>query len=85
LLEAHKPFLGCSFSNRVCSVDGANISGGLCSFGASIEQVKKKVTEMFIFLNLTFGPENVVPLIQIIKFQKGLKEENGSYKMEYHK
>jgi hypothetical protein len=62
LLEARKPFLGCSFSNRVFSVDGTNVSGGLCSFGTSTELVKKKVSEMFIFLNLTlqsFGPENV--------------------------
>jgi hypothetical protein len=51
LLEACKPFLGCSFSNRVFSVDGTNVSGGLCSFGASIELVKKKVSEMFVFLN----------------------------------
>jgi hypothetical protein len=41
LPEARKPFLGCSFSNRVFSVDGTNVSGGLCSFGASIELVKK--------------------------------------------
>jgi hypothetical protein len=78
LLEARKPFLGCSFSNGVFSVDGANVSGGLCSFGASIELVKK-VSEMFIFLNLTlhsFGPENFVPLVQIGTFQKGLIEEN---------
>jgi hypothetical protein len=32
LLEARKPCLGCSFSNRVFSVDGTNVSGGLCSF-----------------------------------------------------
>jgi hypothetical protein len=44
--------LGCSFSNRVFSVDGTNVSGGLCSFGASIELVKKKVSEMFIFSQL---------------------------------
>jgi hypothetical protein len=31
LLEARKPFLGCSVSNRVFSVDGTNVSGGLCS------------------------------------------------------
>jgi hypothetical protein len=71
-LEARKPFLGCSFSNRVFSVDGRNVSGGLCSFGASIELVKK-VSEMFIFLNFTlhgFGPENFVPFAQIGKFQK---------------
>jgi hypothetical protein len=63
LLEARKLFLGCSFSNSL-SVDGTNVSGGLCSFGASNELVKKKVSEMFIFLNLTFhsfGPENFVP------------------------
>jgi hypothetical protein len=85
LLEARKPFLGCSFSNRVFSVDGTNVSGGLCSFEASIEIVKKKGSEMFIFLNLTldsFGPENFVLLVQIGKFQNGLKEENESYKME---
>jgi hypothetical protein len=71
LLEERKPFVGCSFSNRVLSVDGKNISAGLCSFGASIELIKKKVSEMFIFLNLTlhsFGPENFVPLVQIRKF-----------------
>jgi hypothetical protein len=65
LLEARKPFSGCSFSNRVFSVDGTNVSGGLCSFGASIELVKEKVSEIFIFLNLTlhsFGPKNDVPL-----------------------
>jgi hypothetical protein len=87
LLEARKPFLGCSFSNRVFYVDGTNVSGGLCSFGASIELVKKKVSEMFIFLNLTlhsFGRENFVPLVQIEKFQKGLTEENESYKMVYY-
>jgi hypothetical protein len=84
LLEAHRPFLGCSFSSRVFSVDGTNVSGGLFSFGALIELVKKKVSEMFIFLNLTLhssGPENFIPLIQIGKFQKGLIEENESYKM----
>jgi hypothetical protein len=37
----------------VFSTDGTNVSGGLCSFGASIELKKKKVSEMFIFLNLT--------------------------------
>jgi hypothetical protein len=47
------PFLGCSFSNRVFSVDGTNVSSGLCSFGTSSELVKKKVSEMLIFLNLT--------------------------------
>jgi hypothetical protein len=35
----------------VFSVDGTNVSGGLCSFGASIELVKKKVWEKFNFLN----------------------------------
>jgi hypothetical protein len=42
---------------------------------------------MFIFLNLklqSFGPENFVPLVQIGKFQKGLIEENESYKMVYY-
>jgi hypothetical protein len=71
LLEVRKPFLSCFFSNRVFSVDDTNVSGGLCSFGASIELVKKKVSEMLIFLNLTlhgFGPENLVPLVQIGKF-----------------
>jgi hypothetical protein len=70
----------------VFSVDGTKVSGGLCSFGASTELVKK-VSEMFIFLNLTlhsFGPENFVPLVQIGKFQKGLIEENESYKMVYY-
>jgi hypothetical protein len=60
--------------------------GGLCSFGASIDLVKRKVSEMFIFLNLTlhsFGPENFVALVQIGKFQKGLIEENESHKMVY--
>jgi hypothetical protein len=87
LLEVRKPFFGCSFSNRVFSVDGTNVLGGLCSFGASIELVKKKVLEMFIFLNLTlysFGPENFVPLVQIGKFQKVSIEENESYKMVYY-
>jgi hypothetical protein len=87
LLQARKPFWGCSFSNRVFSVDGTNVSGGLCSFGSSIELVKKKVSEMFIFLNLTlhsFGPENFVPLGQIGKFQKYLIEENDRYKMVYY-
>jgi hypothetical protein len=66
LLEVRKSFLGCYFSNIVFSVDGTNVSGCLCSFGASIELVKKKVSEMFIFLNLTlhgFGPEYFVPLV----------------------
>jgi hypothetical protein len=35
LPKGRKPFVGC-FSNRVFSVDGTNISGSLCSFGASI-------------------------------------------------
>jgi hypothetical protein len=77
-------FFGCSFSNRFFSVDGTNVSGGLCSFGALTELVRKKVSEMFIFLNLTlrsFGSENFVPLIQIRKFQRGLIEENESYIM----
>jgi hypothetical protein len=68
LLEERKPFLVCYFSNRAFSVDGTNISGCLCSFGASIELVKKKVSEILIFLNLTlhsFGPENFVPLVQM--------------------
>jgi hypothetical protein len=68
LLEVRKPFLGCSFSNRVFSVGGTNVSGGLCSFGALIELVKKKLSEMFISLNLTlhsFGPENFILLVQI--------------------
>jgi hypothetical protein len=59
-------------SARVFSVDGTNVLGGLCSFGASTELVKKKVSEKFIFLNLTlhsFGPENFIPLVQIGKFQ----------------
>jgi hypothetical protein len=67
-----------SFSNRVFSVDGTNVSGGLCSFGASIELVKKNMSEMFIFLNFTlrsFGRENFVPLVQIGKIQEGLLEE----------
>jgi hypothetical protein len=64
-----------------------NILGGLYSFGASIELENDKVSEMFIFLNLTlhsFGPENFVPLVKIGKFQKGLIEENKSYKMVYY-
>jgi hypothetical protein len=87
LLEACKPFLGSFFNNRVFSVDGTNVSGGLCSFGASIGLVKKKVSEMFIFLNLTlhsFGLENFVPLVQIGKFQNDVIEENESYKMVYY-
>jgi hypothetical protein len=73
LLEASKPFLGCSFSNGVFSIDGTNVSDDLCSFGGLIEHVKKKVSEMFIFLNLTvhsFGPESFVPLVRIRKFPK---------------
>jgi hypothetical protein len=57
------------------------------SFGVLIELIKEKVLEMFIFLNLTLhssGPENFVPLVQIVKFQKGLIEENESYKMVYY-
>jgi hypothetical protein len=80
LLEARKLFLGCSFSNRVFSIDCTNVSGGLCSVGASIELVTKKVLEMFIFLNLTlhnFGPENIVLLAQIGKFQ----EDRGKRKL----
>jgi hypothetical protein len=79
--------LGCSFSNRVFSVDGTNVSGGLCSFGASTELVQKEVSEMFSFLSLTlhnFGPENFVPLVQTRKSQKGLIEENESYKIMYY-
>jgi hypothetical protein len=86
LLEAGKPLLGRSFSNGVFSVDGTNVSRGLCSFGASIGLVKKKASEVLIFLNLTlhtFGPENFVPLVQIAKFQKGLIEENDDYKVVY--
>jgi hypothetical protein len=87
LLEAQKQFLGCSFSNRAFSIDSTNVSGGLCCFGASIKLVKKKVLKMFIFLNLTlhsFGPENFLPLVKIGKFQKGLVEENESYKMVHY-
>jgi hypothetical protein len=68
-------------------VDDTNVSGGLCSFGASIELVKKKVLEMFIFLNLilhSFGLENFVPLVQTGEFQKGLIEENESYTKVYY-
>jgi hypothetical protein len=42
-------------------------------FGASTELVKKKVSEMFIFFNLTlhsFGPEDFVPLLQIEELKK---------------
>jgi hypothetical protein len=87
LLEVHKPFLGCSFSNRIFSVDDKNAQGGSCSFEAWIELLKKKVSEMFVFLNLTLhgsGPENFVPLVQIRKFQRGFIEENESYKMVYY-
>jgi hypothetical protein len=87
LLEAGEPFWGYSFSNRVFSVDGTNVSGGLCSIGVSIKLVKKKVSEMFIFLNLalhSFGPENFVALVKIGKFHKGLIKENESYKMVYY-
>jgi hypothetical protein len=48
LHEARKPFLGCSFSIRVFSIDGTNILGGRNSIGASIELVKK-VSEMSFF------------------------------------
>jgi hypothetical protein len=70
LLEARKPFLGCSFSNRVFSVDGTDVSDVLCSFVLSVELVKKKVSEMLIFLNLTLhssGIENFVPLVPVGK------------------
>jgi hypothetical protein len=79
--------LGYSFSNRVFSVGGTNVTGGLCSFGVSVELVKKKASEMSIFLNLTphsFGPENFVALVQIGKFQKGLIEIIKSYNVEYY-
>jgi hypothetical protein len=83
----HANHVWAALSAIVFSVDGTNVSGGLCTFGASIELVKNKVSEMFIFLNLTlhsFGPENFVPLVQIGKFQKGLIEENKSYKSVYY-
>jgi hypothetical protein len=54
---------------------------------ASIELVKKKVLEMFIFLNLalhSFSPGNFVPVVQIRQFQKCLIEENESYKMVHY-
>jgi hypothetical protein len=38
---------------------------------------------MFIFLNSTlhnFGPENIVPFVEIRKFQRGFIEENENYK-----
>jgi hypothetical protein len=41
---------------------------------------------MVTFLNLklhSFGPGNFLPLVKIVKFQKGLIEENESYKMVY--
>jgi hypothetical protein len=38
-LEALKPYLGWSFSNIVFSIDGTNVSGGVYSFGTSIELV----------------------------------------------
>jgi hypothetical protein len=86
-IEAHKPFLGCSFRNRVFSIDGTDVSGRLCSFGAPVELVKNMVSEMFIFLNLTlhsFGRENFVPLVQIGKFLKGSIEEIESYELVYY-
>jgi hypothetical protein len=76
LLEARKPFLGLfqhSFSTRVLSVDRTSVSGGLFSFGASIELVKKNLPEMLTFLDLTlhsFGPKHFAPLVQIGKFQE---------------
>jgi hypothetical protein len=87
MLEARKLLSGYSFSNKVFSIDDRNVSGGLCSFGASTELVKKTVSEMFVFLNWTlhrFGPENFVPLVQIEKFCKVLIEEDKSYKMLYY-
>jgi hypothetical protein len=54
---------------------------------ASVELVKKNLSEMFIFLNLTLhisGHENFVLLVQIGKFQKCLIEENESHKMVYY-
>jgi hypothetical protein len=86
LLEVRKSFLAV-LSAVGFSVDGTNISGSLCSFGASIELVNKKVSEILIFLYLTlhsFGPENLMLLVHIGKFQKGLIEENESYKMVYY-
>jgi hypothetical protein len=70
LKRAHH--FGAVLSAIVFSVDGTNVLGGLCSVGTSIELVKKKVSKMFIFHNLTLhslGPENFVPLVQIRKFQ----------------
>jgi hypothetical protein len=87
LLEARKPLLGCYFSSTVFSIDGTNVSDGFCSFRASIELVKEKVSEMLIFLNLTlhsFGPENFVSLVQMGKFQRGLIGENESYEIMYY-
>jgi hypothetical protein len=87
VLEARKPHFGSSLSNRTFSVDGTNGSGGLCSFGASTELVKKKVSEMFIFLNLTlrsFAHMNFVPLVKIGKFKINLIGTNESYKMVYY-
>jgi hypothetical protein len=55
----------------VFSADGTNVPGGLWSFGASTELVKKKASKKFIFLNLalySFGPDNFVSLAQIGKF-----------------
>jgi hypothetical protein len=86
LLEARKPYLGCSFGNRFFSVDSTNVSGCLSSFGAS-NKLENKVSEMFIFLNLTlhsFGLENFVPLVQIRKFRKCLIKENEGYEMVYY-
>jgi hypothetical protein len=84
LLEARERFSGCSLSNRIFSVDGTNVSGGLCSFGASIKLVKKKVSEILNLTLQSFGPENFVPLVQIGEFQKGLIDEKESYKMVYY-
>jgi hypothetical protein len=67
-------------------IDGPNISGGLCSFGASVELVKKMGLEMFTVFNLTlhnFGPEHFLPLVQTGEFQNGLIEEGEIYKMVY--
>jgi hypothetical protein len=87
ILEEPKPFLGCSFCNRVFYAKGTNVLGGRCRFGASIELVKEKVSEMFIFLNFTlhsFGSGNFVLLVQIRKFQKGLIEGEESYKIVHY-
>jgi hypothetical protein len=75
-------------SNGVSSVDDTDVSCGLCSFGASTELVYKKVSEVFMFLNLTlrsFEPGNFVPLAKIGKFQNVLIEEDDSYRMAYYK